>query len=166
MGLGKTAQSIVYLAVVSARAAAAKLERKPHLVIAPVSVLENWQREFALWAPSLRVACLHGPTRAPTREAVRAAQRGGAALPFDVLLTSYTAFERDSDETKEDRQCMVRTAAAAGVPSPPAFAFALRPLSSLLHSLPSLTSSPPSNPPFFRSNASTSPTASSTRLIW
>lgn len=124
MGLGKTAQSITYLGVVTAQNGARDLERaaanpgaavsptalhrKPHLVIAPVSVLENWQRELALWAPALRVACLHGPNRAATRDAIRLADRRGLPPPFDVVLASYTAFERDSDETRDDRSCLVR----------------------------------------------------------
>lgn len=63
-------------------------ERRPHLVIAPVSVLENWQRELALWAPALRVACLHGASRGATRERIRHQARAGLPQPFDVLLVS------------------------------------------------------------------------------
>lgn len=36
---------------------------QPHLVVAPASVLENWQREFACWCPALRVASYFGPGR-------------------------------------------------------------------------------------------------------
>lgn len=34
--------------------------RGPHLVVAPASLLENWERELALWCPRLRVVTYHG----------------------------------------------------------------------------------------------------------
>ena len=33
---------------------------RPHLVVAPLSTLPNWDREFAAWAPQLNVVVLHG----------------------------------------------------------------------------------------------------------
>jgi SWI/SNF-related matrix-associated actin-dependent regulator 1 of chromatin subfamily A len=30
------------------------------LVVAPASLLENWERELALWCPRLRVVTYHG----------------------------------------------------------------------------------------------------------
>ena len=46
---GKTIQSIAFLASVS--------EDKfgPHLVVAPLSTLRNWEREFANWSPQMNV---------------------------------------------------------------------------------------------------------------
>ncbi|KAA8518154.1 hypothetical protein F0562_015628 [Nyssa sinensis] len=51
MGLGKTIQSIAFLASL--------LEESlyPHLVVAPLSTLRNWEREFATWAPQMNVVC-------------------------------------------------------------------------------------------------------------
>lgn len=49
--VGKTIQSIAFLASL--------FEEKvgPHLVVAPLSTLRNWEREFATWAPQMNVVC-------------------------------------------------------------------------------------------------------------
>jgi SWI/SNF-related matrix-associated actin-dependent regulator 1 of chromatin subfamily A len=113
MGLGKTAQAISFLACITARAKAAGQPVRPHLVIAPTSVLENWARELAMWAPALRVRLFHGPARGAIREEVDECYANGGAdggssaqhlLPFDVLLCCYTLFERDSAEQMSDRK--------------------------------------------------------------
>lgn len=53
MGLGKTIQSIALLASLFEE------NLIPHLVIAPLSTLRNWEREFATWAPQMNVVCMH-----------------------------------------------------------------------------------------------------------
>ena len=57
MGLGKTVQSIAFLAHLKSTT------KGPFLatVIVPSSVLDNWAREIAMWTPSLNVCYLHGP---------------------------------------------------------------------------------------------------------
>ena len=40
----------------------------PHIIVAPASLLENWQRELALWCPSLRVAPYFGAARIDLRD--------------------------------------------------------------------------------------------------
>jgi SNF2 family DNA or RNA helicase len=78
MGLGKTVQLLALL-----------LHRRagPALLICPLSVLGNWQREAARFAPSLSVRVLHGPERpAP-------ATLAGA----DIVLTTYSTATRDVD---------------------------------------------------------------------
>nr|GMD47430.1 CHD3-type chromatin-remodeling factor PICKLE-like [Ipomoea batatas]GMD48622.1 CHD3-type chromatin-remodeling factor PICKLE-like [Ipomoea batatas] len=52
MGLGKTIQSIAFLASLFEE------NVSPHLVVAPLSTLRNWEREFALWAPQMNVVNL------------------------------------------------------------------------------------------------------------
>ncbi|KAG0504100.1 hypothetical protein HPP92_004172 [Vanilla planifolia] len=49
MGLGKTIQSIAFLASLFVDSLS------PHLVIAPLSTLRNWEREFLTWAPQMNV---------------------------------------------------------------------------------------------------------------
>lgn len=49
---GKTIQSIAFLASLFEEGVC------PHLVVAPLSTLRNWEREFALWAPHLNVVCI------------------------------------------------------------------------------------------------------------
>uniref|UniRef100_A0A6N2KIW4 CHD3-type chromatin-remodeling factor PICKLE n=1 Tax=Salix viminalis TaxID=40686 RepID=A0A6N2KIW4_SALVM len=51
MGLGKTIQSIAFLASLFEEGIS------PHLVVAPLSTLRNWEREFATWAPQMNVVC-------------------------------------------------------------------------------------------------------------
>jgi SWI/SNF-related matrix-associated actin-dependent regulator 1 of chromatin subfamily A len=112
MGLGKTAQAICFLAAVRARRAAEGLAPQPHLVIAPASVLENWGRELATWAPALRCVTFHGAGRVALRRELeeRMQHAAGSAAPpppFDVLLCCYTAFERDTADAMDDRKWLV-----------------------------------------------------------
>lgn len=48
---GKTIQSIAFLASLYEE------NISPHLVVAPLSTLRNWEREFATWAPQMNVVC-------------------------------------------------------------------------------------------------------------
>lgn len=49
---GKTIQSIAFLASLFEE------NLSPHLVVAPLSTLRNWEREFATWAPLMNVVCV------------------------------------------------------------------------------------------------------------
>lgn len=76
MGLGKTLQVIALL-----------LDRKykkeaPQLVVAPVSLLENWKREIQKFAPSLKVHVNHGQKRYAYYAEL---------LNFDVIVISYSS---------------------------------------------------------------------------
>lgn len=51
MGLGKTIQTIAYVASLKEDGAS----ERPHLIVAPLSTLRNWEREFQMWAPQLNV---------------------------------------------------------------------------------------------------------------
>ncbi|HZP28028.1 MAG TPA: DEAD/DEAH box helicase [Acidimicrobiia bacterium] len=86
MGLGKTAQLIASVL--------ADPVPGPTLVVCPVSVLGNWERELARFAPGLSVLLHHGPARF-TRSRVSFAKR---AQRVDVVLTSYSLIARDVDE--------------------------------------------------------------------
>ncbi|KAL0021639.1 hypothetical protein WJX77_003224 [Trebouxia sp. C0004] len=150
MGLGKTAQAICFLGVLKH----VDQDSGPHLVVAPVSLLENWQRELRRWCPGLCLVTYYGKDRAqlrrqlldarPSRSAVSAEPEvisvpdsdatssdseegskysasnaesmegvgqchpeqpfsGRQEPPFNVMLTSYTLFERDSVEQQADR---------------------------------------------------------------
>ncbi|GAB5364464.1 hypothetical protein AAMO2058_000972700 [Amorphochlora amoebiformis] len=55
MGLGKTIQTIALLSYVVERS-----NFGPHLVIVPLSTLQNWRDEFELWAPTISVTKFHG----------------------------------------------------------------------------------------------------------
>ncbi|GAA5876848.1 hypothetical protein JCM3774_000791 [Rhodotorula dairenensis] len=55
MGLGKTCQVLSFLSVLSQDEGA-----RPFLVVVPNSLVGNWLREFARWAPTLRVVPYNG----------------------------------------------------------------------------------------------------------
>ncbi|MEQ1595657.1 MAG: DEAD/DEAH box helicase [Casimicrobium sp.] len=81
MGLGKTVQTLAHLHRLHQTSAA-----KPSLIIAPTSVLSNWQREAERFAPSLKVHRHHGAERASNAKAFANAQ---------IVLTSYPLLQRD-----------------------------------------------------------------------
>ncbi|XP_017297815.1 SWI/SNF-related matrix-associated actin-dependent regulator of chromatin subfamily A containing DEAD/H box 1 homolog [Diaphorina citri] len=58
MGLGKTIQVISFLAYL--HEAGLSRPKSPHLIIVPSSTLSNWENEFELWCPMLRVALYYG----------------------------------------------------------------------------------------------------------
>jgi superfamily II DNA or RNA helicase len=82
MGLGKTLQTIAHIC---AEHEARRLHR-PCLVIAPTSLVGNWQRELKKFAPHLRVIAFHGPHRHQRRNLLPRA---------NVVLTSYPILIRD-----------------------------------------------------------------------
>ena len=55
MGLGKTLQVISFLAALKEAGSDG-----PHLIVAPLSVLPTWQREFEAWCPAIKVMLFHG----------------------------------------------------------------------------------------------------------
>jgi superfamily II DNA or RNA helicase len=83
MGLGKTLQTIALLCWVKA-----KEKHGLHLVVAPTSVVPNWQREIEKFAPHLEVVVWQGADRHEQ------AQRAGEA---DVMITSYALLRRDEE---------------------------------------------------------------------
>jgi len=84
MGLGKTVQTIAHLLL---EKQAGRLFR-PALIVAPVSVLGNWQNELRRFAPQLRTLTLHGP-----RRKALFAEIGRA----DVLITGYPLLAIDAE---------------------------------------------------------------------
>jgi superfamily II DNA or RNA helicase len=82
MGLGKTIQTLAHLAV---EKEAGRLT-SPSLIVCPTSLVPNWTREAARFAPSLRLLALHGPQR----------KQHFAEIPAnDVVLTTYPLLTRD-----------------------------------------------------------------------
>lgn len=83
MGLGKTLQTLAHLVV---EKNAGRLDR-PALLVAPTSLMGNWQREAARFAPTLKLAVLHGADRS---------DRYADAASADLLLTTYPLVPRDA----------------------------------------------------------------------
>lgn len=121
MGLGKTIQSIAFLASL--------FEEKisPHLVVAPLSTLRNWEREFETWAPHMNVVMYVGsaqarsvireyefyfPKKLKKLKKKRSGQLVGESkhdrIKFDVLLTSYEMINLDTSSLKPIKwECMI-----------------------------------------------------------
>ncbi|MCP5228866.1 MAG: DEAD/DEAH box helicase [Candidatus Accumulibacter sp.] len=89
MGLGKTLQVIATLQKLRDDGALADAKA---LVIVPTSLLTNWQKEIARFAPALSVAVFHGARR-------ELATRQGEQRP-DVLLTTYGIARSESAALK------------------------------------------------------------------
>lgn len=129
MGLGKTVQTIAFLSWLRHSRTANKLsawsekdpivvesddEREdravlPHLVVAPASVLSNWEREFQKFAPHLKVVTYHGsqaerrmiqdelnvhlPSKAHMRKRLQ-------VQPVDVILSPITYFQKEQSDDR------------------------------------------------------------------
>ncbi|XP_059642926.1 CHD3-type chromatin-remodeling factor PICKLE [Cornus florida] len=121
MGLGKTIQSIAFLASLFGE------NITPHLVVAPLSTLRNWEREFATWAPQLNVVMYVGSSQArvvikdyefylpKNSKKIKKKKSGHIVgeskqdrIKFDVLLTSYEMINMDSASLKPIKwECMI-----------------------------------------------------------
>ena len=88
MGLGKTLQTIAHIVI---QKEAGRLDR-PALIIAPTSLVMNWEREIRKFAPDLRVLIVHGSDRASAYDGIRDA---------DVVITSYPIVCRDEERFAE-----------------------------------------------------------------
>ena len=84
MGLGKTVQTLAHVLLEKEWG---RLDR-PVLVIAPTSLVGNWQREAKQFAPALRVLALHG---------VQRKQHFSAMAGHDLIVTTYPLLSRDRD---------------------------------------------------------------------
>ncbi|WP_444659090.1 DEAD/DEAH box helicase [Caproiciproducens sp. R2] len=80
MGLGKTLQIITLIASRNGPSTT------PSLIITPVSLLENWKREFAKFTKGLSVLVHHGPLRTG---------RYTELLDYDAVIISYNTASSD-----------------------------------------------------------------------
>jgi hypothetical protein len=82
MGLGKTVQVIGLLAHLADHD-----QLRPALIVLPLTLIENWQRELARFCPRIRRVYVHqGPERLRSAEALAA---------WEVVLTTYETLRRD-----------------------------------------------------------------------
>ncbi|MFC5051293.1 SNF2-related protein [Rubritalea spongiae] len=83
MGLGKTLQTLTHIL---AEKESNRSNNQPTLVLAPTSVVVNWQREAAKFAPTLKVLILQGAKRHFDFPHIAS---------YDIVLTSYALIHRD-----------------------------------------------------------------------
>jgi len=84
MGLGKTVQTLAHLLL---EKAGGRMDR-PSLVVVPTSLMVNWRRESARFAPGLRVLSLHGPKRRQYFDVI---------AEYDLVITTYSLLARDME---------------------------------------------------------------------
>ena len=90
MGLGKTIQTLAHLAV---EKRSGRMQN-PCLIVAPTSLMSNWQREAAKFTPRLKVLILQGPQRSA---------RFGQIKQADLVLTTYPLLPRDREVLLKQR---------------------------------------------------------------
>lgn len=92
MGLGKTVQCVGFFAKLYEYGV-----KGPYLVVAPLSTLSNWVREFRKWAPDVPVMLYHGTPeeRQGLRRQILRKGGGGGLQGFSTVVTSYEIVMRD-----------------------------------------------------------------------
>ena len=88
MGLGKTLQVISLLGFLKY----VRGEDGPHIVVAPLSVMNNWVMEIRKWCPELRCVAFHGPQT--ERDRIKREQL--ILGHFDVMATTYEMLVADT----------------------------------------------------------------------
>jgi SNF2 family DNA or RNA helicase len=87
MGLGKTIEFIALMLYLQEK----RLLHGPTLLICPMSVVSNWEREAERFAPSLKVMVHHGPDRASGEIFERESKR------HDLVITTYALAHHDEE---------------------------------------------------------------------
>ena len=88
MGLGKTVQ----LLALETHVRAGRPDTGPTLLLCPMSLVGNWQREAQRFAPGLRVHAHHGPSR------LRGEALTERLADTDLVVTTYQTATRDIEE--------------------------------------------------------------------
>ena len=94
MGLGKTVQTLAHILT---EKEAGRLT-SPALVIAPTSLMGNWQDEAARFAPDLKVLLLQGKERVDLFDQIDGA---------DLVLTTYALLPRDEEQLRQHHYHLV-----------------------------------------------------------
>ncbi|MBU6417975.1 MAG: ATP-dependent helicase, partial [Xanthomonadaceae bacterium] len=105
MGLGKTVQMLAHVLALKQNSALTQ----PALIVAPTSLIPNWQSEIERFAPSLKVLTLHGPERVKSFDRLAG---------HDAILTSYALLPRDLAVLREQPFALVVLDEAQQVKNP------------------------------------------------
>ncbi len=92
MGLGKTLQGITLMAGIMAGAVQSAAPGSPHLVVAPPSLLFNWEAEISRFLPSAKVLLFTGSGR-----------KTDLFGNYDIIITSYGIVQRDHKKLEDIR---------------------------------------------------------------
>lgn len=102
MGLGKTLQVIAAILYCKN---AGLLDKDKVLIVAPTSILSNWQREIERFTPELKFVIYHGQNRE-------------LASDHDIVLTSYGLARRDKKELSRVRWFLLVIDEAQNIKNP------------------------------------------------
>jgi superfamily II DNA or RNA helicase len=105
MGLGKTVQLLAHVLALKQNSALTQ----PALIVAPTSLIPNWEAETARFAPSLKVLTLQGPERVKSFDRLAG---------NDIVLTSYALLPRDLSVLREQPFALVVLDEAQQVKNP------------------------------------------------
>jgi len=111
MGLGKTIQTISLL--LNEKGTKKKLSA-PVLLIAPTSVVTNWEREIGRFAPGLKTYIHRGATR------LKGEEMRDAVKDQDVVLTSYPVARLDAESFQSTKWLAVILDEAQNIKNPEA----------------------------------------------
>jgi len=95
MGLGKTIELIAFLLSEREESGGRSSDETvsgPVLLVCPLSVAGNWQREIERFAPDLRLLMHHGLGRLSGQRFIEEAEKA------DVVITTYALAQRDEDD--------------------------------------------------------------------
>ena len=93
MGLGKTIEVISLFAYLYEY----KGNQGPHLVVCPLSVVNNWKRELDKWLPDLRSRCLY----ATEKEREKCWKDVIDPRDFDIIITSFEGMKKSLNKLKK-----------------------------------------------------------------
>lgn len=96
MGLGKTLQVIALLLKFKQEG---RFKKQKALVVLPTTLITNWQKEMARFAPDLRPYVYHGPSRKLPEDV--------KGTDYDLLLTTYGTVRSDLEKLKRSTWAMV-----------------------------------------------------------
>lgn len=85
MGLGKTAQTLAHILL---EKQSKRTAGQPILIVAPTSLMHNWQKEAEKFTPDLSVLLLHGANRHDNFDELS---------DYDIVLTTYPLIARDEE---------------------------------------------------------------------
>ena len=103
MGLGKTLQVLTAIQYLKEEG---RLEKEKVLVVAPTSLLTNWQEEIRKFTPDLTSYIFHGTARRFSKK------------KYDVYLTSYGVLRSDLEKFKRQKWFLVVIDEAQNIKNP------------------------------------------------
>jgi SNF2 family DNA or RNA helicase len=89
MGLGKTLQVISLIALLRQRQSSTRNDPSPCLIVVPTSLLGNWQREFAKFAPQLNLFVAHRSVASIDKLKTVESEPAKALADKDVVIVTY-----------------------------------------------------------------------------